>query len=489
MGSPFIPVRTSKRFNIKKIVRNVIFTFLIIILLHSIYGYFKPLPNGLSVEGDIHQGDVEFLYDLTYESDNGIMKEQSIFERIHSLIDEADDFIIVDMFLFNDEYDRAFEYPTVSNDLVQALIEKKGEQPEVEIVVITDPINTFYGSYSPDSFQQLEQAGIYIVYTDLASLRDSNPVYSGFWRSVMKWFGKSEDGWLPSPFSPDSPNVTLRSYFDLLNFKANHRKVVITEKEAVVTSANPHDASGNHSNIAFALKGKIIEDLIRSEKAVVSMSGTDDELFDRLQIKDETAKDEEQAGLQLVTEGEIREHLLREIDEAVEGDTIYVGAFYLSDRKVIRKLLDAAEQNVTIRLILDANKDAFGREKNGVPNRPVAYELIKKSKQKIEVRWYNTNGEQYHTKLVMIDKGEEAVLIGGSANFTKRNLGDLNLESNVKVTGSAELIIMQQARDYFEMLWRNEGANYTLDYEDYKDDSLMSRFLYRFQEWSGISSF
>ena len=34
--------------------------------------------------------------------------------------------------------------------------------------------------------------------------------------------------------------------------------------------------------------------------------------------------------------------------------------------------------------ILDPNKDAFAREKSGVPNRPVAYELVKKSKGKIK---------------------------------------------------------------------------------------------------------
>ncbi len=41
-----------------------------------------------------------------------------------------------------------------------------------------------------------------------------------------------------------------------------------------------------------------------------------------------------------------------------------MGMFYLADRQVIKGLLKAAWRGVDIRLILDANKDAFGLEKN-----------------------------------------------------------------------------------------------------------------------------
>ena len=84
-------------------------------------------------------------------------------------------------------------------------------------------------------------------------MRDSNPIYSGIWRSIIKWFGTSGKGWIPNPFRPDSPKVTLRAYLKLLNFKANHRKVIASEKSAILSSMNPHDASGNHSNIGFNL--------------------------------------------------------------------------------------------------------------------------------------------------------------------------------------------------------------------------------------------
>jgi|GEM_PF-1993632 len=52
-----------------------------------------------------------------------------------------------------------------------------------------------------------------------------------------------------------------------------------------------------------------------------------------------------------------------------------------------------------LRLLLDPNKHTFGREKNGIPNRPVGYEL---NGVGIPVRWCSTLGEQCHTKMLLI---------------------------------------------------------------------------------------
>src|SRR5690606_7416619 len=132
------------------------------------------------------------------------------------------------------------------------------------------------------------------------------------------------------------------------------------------------------------------------------------------------------------------DHLLEQIRAARNGDAIDIATFYLSDRKIIRALLDAAVRDVAIRLILDANRDAFGRQKDGVPNRPVANELVERSGGKIEVRWYRTHGEQFHTKLALIRRGEELTASLGSANFTRRNIGNYNLEANLGATVAAD---------------------------------------------------
>lgn len=476
----------------KKRIIVVLFCLIFVsMLVSSIYGYIRPLPEGTSFEGEPRSGEVEFLFDLTYQKDGNIVMEQVIFDRIFSMINDSKDFIIFDMFLFNDEYESTVNYPSLSNDLVNSLIRKKKQDPNIDIVVITDKINSFYGSYSPDHLRKLQQAGIELIYTDMTYMPDSNPTFSGLWRSTIQWFGNSENGWLPNPFSPNSPDVTLRSYLEVINFKANHRKVLITEKEAMVTSANPHDASAYHSNIAFVLKGKIIEDLLETEEAVANISGGNIDLFETLPVNTVAWEQSNDLGynVQLLTEGKIKQHLLKEIRDTKAANTINIGVFYLSDRDIIKELIKASERNVAINIILDANKDAFGREKNGIPNRPVAHELKSKSNNKIKIKWYNTNGEQYHTKLVMIEKDKESILMGGSANLTKRNIDDFNFETNVKIIGTPNLEIMQEAKEYFKKLWLNEGGVYTLNYDIYADDSTYKQLLYRFQEWSGISSF
>ena len=138
-------------------------------------------------------------------------------------------------------------------------------------------------------------------------------------------------------------------------------------------------------------------------------------------------------------------------------------------------------------MILDPNKDAFGIEKNGIPNRQVASELMKEDN--IEVRWYDTNGEQYHSKFLMVDYGNETILIGGSANFTRRNLHDYNLESNLHIKMPATHDLSQEVHSYFDRLWTNEDGIYTVQFEQYEDQTLWKKVMYRVQEWTGLSTF
>lgn len=461
--------------------KKVLPLIILIPIVVSVYGVFKPLPKDTSLNGPVRNvEDITFLRDLTYQKNGETVRDQQIFKEVDKLIQDADEFIVMDMFLFNDEYERKVKYPTISSDLTKALIEKKKQNKSIQIVVITDPINTFYGSYPSVFLEKLKENNIQVITTDLKKLRDSNPTYSGFWRSYLQWFKPSHNGGLPNAFSPDSPTVSLASYLDLLNFKANHRKVVITEKEAVVSSANPHDASGYHSNIAFKVKGKIVEDLYKSEQAVAKLSGGT--------LENRTFKTENKGEYEvnLITEGKIRESIIQGIRQSKSDDVLWMGVFYLSDRKVIKELKEASQRGVTIRIVLDANKDAFGREKGGIPNRQVASEL---TKENIKIRWYDTNGEQYHTKMILVKGKDRSTIIGGSANFTKRNIGDYNLETDLKIVAKNDSSLVKNIEDYFNQIWNNEAGTFTTEYETYQDDSLGKKILYRFQEFSGLSSF
>lgn len=461
-------------------------TLLVIIILVTaiIYNGFKtPIPEGTSIQGEMRSSKVEFIYDLTYMKNDSMIHDQHIFSKIKDMVKAAEEFIVIDMFLFNDDYDRENSYENVSAQLTDSLIEQKTKFPDLEVVFITDEINTFYGSYPSEHLERLKDKGIQVVITDLEQLRDSNPIYSGVWRTFFRNLNTNRKGWLANPFSTDSPKVTLPSYLKILNMKANHRKVVITENEALVTSFNAHDASSNHSNIALVVKGEIVNDLLATENTVVKFSGGTP--FDFKVNSNVEGLDK----AQVITEEKIKEALIKEIENTEKGDEINMVMFYLSNHQVIEELLKASDRGVEIKLILDANKDAFGIEKNGVPNRPVAYNLVDDSNGKVGIRWYSTHGEQFHSKMTIFLKEKETIVIGGSANLTRRNIGNYNLETNLKLIfpkGNSESLKVQA---YFDRIWNNEDGEYTLDFEVYKEKSIIKQLLYYIQEKTGLSSF
>lgn len=471
--------------NKKKVI--VIF-LLIFILISSLYGALKPLPKGVSVEGKSQGLDsIKFLRDLTYEKEGQIVHDRQIFNNVYRIIDEANNFIILDMFLFNDDYDKkdTDTYPKLTSDLTQKLVNKKKSNPGVKIYFITDKINTGYGSYPSKYLEEMKKNNIEVIVTNLSVLRDSNYLYSGIWRGIFQWFNIPSKGLLPNPFGSQAPKFRLYSYFDLLNFKANHRKVICTENEALVSSGNPHEPSGNHSNIAFAVKGEIVNDLIESEKVVASFSGGN------IAVNGYVSQNKSTNDVisMLITEGKIKAHLLKEIKNSDSDDVIEIGVFYLAERDLINELKAAAKRGAKIKLILDMNKDAFGRKKNGVPNTEVAKELLSKNNGNIEVRWYNTHGEQYHSKIAIFNRKAETVVIGGSANFTKRNIGDYNLETDIKIAAPNDSQVIKDVLSYFDMIWNNKNGNYTIDYKEYKKSSFLKTVLYRIQEITGFSSF
>ncbi len=110
----------------------------------------------------------------------------------------------------------------------------------------------------------------------------------------------------------------------------------------------------------------------------------------------------------------------------------------------------------------------------------------------IHVRWYRTHGEQFHTKLVMIYGPQRLWMTLGSANLTRRNLEDYNLEANLDLEVGRASPLGTQALDYFEALWGNRaglGIEYTADFAAYSDPAQTRYWLYRFMEDTGLSTF
>ena len=457
-------------------------------LASGIYHSVKPIPEGLNYTGKLRHAQVKFLADQTYLTSDGKQQQQHvIFNEMLKMIDEAKTTIVLDMFLFNKEVGESkVQQQALTQQLTDALISKRRQYPEIEIKFMTDPINSVYGGLLPEHYRQLRQAGIDVIETDLRPLRASNPAWSGFWYLCCQDLGNNaEKGWLPNPFGKEP--ITLRSYFNLFNFKANHRKTLVVDTaegwKALVTSMNPHDGSSRHSNVALVVTGKTAIDVLQTEQTVAKMSGT--ELPTVILGEYEAAKTEPQ--VQVVTEQAILEATLKLIESAKKQDQIDLAMFYLSERNIIQALLAAHERGVQLRILLDPNKDAFGRQKNGIPNRQVASELHQAG---IPVRWCNTQGEQCHSKMIIKRSGNDSELILGSANFTARNVKNYNLETDLRVVGSTQAPVFHDAAQYFNTAWSNlEGKQMSVGYAQYADESKLKYGLYRFMEWSGLSTF
>ena len=196
-----------------------------------------------------------------------------------------------------------------------------------------------------------------------------------------------------------------------------------------------------------------------------------------------------EARLQLLTEGAIRDALLAAVSRAGSGDRLDVAVFYLAHRGVIEALLAAHRRGVAIRVLLDPNRDAFGLQKGGIPNRPVARELVDAG---IAVRWCATRGEQCHSKMLLRRPagGGEAEMILGSANFTRRNLDDLNLETSVRLAGPGNTPALRDAAEFFERRWHATPARITSEpFETHDDATTWQRLRYRLMEATGLSTF
>jgi cardiolipin synthase A/B len=456
----------------KKIkLKHIIITIFLLLILNSINLLIKPYNKLFSYKSQIYNisdNDIKFLYDITYKDNIN----QMIFNTLFNDIKKANEFVIVDMFLLNTNYKPNEKYINLTEQLIDSL----SYNNNTKRILITDKINTFYGSHKSIPLENAKNNNVEVYLTDLSKLRQSNILWSSIYYPFLQWIPTKGNGIIKHPFGDLNQKVTLRSFLPLMNFKANHRKTAVMDYNNTYTtfilSANPHNPSSLHTNIGFKIKGQIANDLIITESAITN--------FQKPYIKQ--TNENGNINVQLLTEKAIYKSMLKDIDETINGDKIDIAVFYISDRKLIKTIKKAAKRGVTINIILDPNKDAFGFEKNGIPNRQVAYELQKLDN--INIRWYDTHGEQFHAKIIVITKEDKIIVHGGSANFTRRNLRNYNLETNVRVMSPLNTKFTNDVISFFQKINQN-----TLEYEAYKDTSKIKYLIYRFQEFTGLCTF
>jgi phosphatidylserine/phosphatidylglycerophosphate/cardiolipin synthase-like enzyme len=482
----------------------------------------KDMPKGTSLlSPDFEFSQARLLIDRSKWDSQAqeVRLQHQIFDTILDEIESAETFLIADYFLWNPwRGAQTGEMRPLATELAEALLRKRIQNPNMPMLVITDPINRIYGDHAPDYFERLAGAGISVVYTDLGQLPDSNRVYAPqawFWQQYLPAENKESDRrWVPNPFDSKGTSLSFAQLGRMLYFKANHRKVLITGRansapRVLVGSFNPADGSAKHSNVAALVDGAVAIYAAHSELDIAEWSSAQPEadadslvlpvaqtiagIREQLLLADSLPR--ARAGVARVawrSEGAIQDELIAQLNQAGAGSRVDAAVFYFSNRRIIQAFKEAIQRGAEVRVLLDANRDAFGREKNGIPNRPVAAELMAFAGEgQIEVRWAATHGEQYHAKVLRIVGQEQDVLCLGSANWTRRNLDDLNLEANLLFQDTPDL--GREFDAYFASLWTNgEGYEESLPYADWAEEGWALRWktwLYRFQEWSGASTF
>jgi phosphatidylserine/phosphatidylglycerophosphate/cardiolipin synthase-like enzyme len=442
----------------------------------------KPMPPGTRIATawyPVPAAQVGFIADTTAADAYGRpLVSQAIFDQMLSVVHAAREFIVLDYFLFNDEPasapDAAAPIRALSKELRDALLEQRRANPALRILFVTDPINTGDRGVPSNDFAMLRAAGVDLVVTDRRRLRDASFLCAHLWRlTIGRWRGHGR----------------LES--------ANHRRTLIADDGhgglvGVVGSADPRDASSPYSNAAAKLSGPVLAPLLASELAIARFSGWRGALGPAPgpPPKEAEIADERAAKVSIATESAIETSLLERIYAAEKGEAIDIAMFHIADRAVIESLLAANARGVHVRLILDPDKDSLGE--SSIPNGPVASELVTASDGAIHVRWYRTHGEEFHTKLVMIYGSTGLWATMGSADLTRRNLADYDLNANVSIQTGAGTPLALQMRDYFETLWGNralQGVEYSADFGVYADSSQAHYWLYRLMDWTGIASF
>ena len=156
----------------RRSARLTVLALLMVWVALAVFHRYKPLPEGIGVsmpERPAHA--VTFLADYTWAEASGEREvDQQIFDRVLERIRGARRLVVLDMFLFNDFAGEANgnDMRRLSDEVEQALLERRRNSPEVRIVLITDPINQLYGGVHSARLERLRLAGVHVVVTRLS---------------------------------------------------------------------------------------------------------------------------------------------------------------------------------------------------------------------------------------------------------------------------------------------------------------------------------
>ena len=409
----------------------------------------KPMPPGTHVTSlpvRLAESQVEFIGDS--------VNPAAPLQRALAAVSRANQMILLD------------DCP-LPEELAEQLIRRRRQQPNLKIVLVTDPRSEAYGGTPAHLLIAMEQAGIIVARTRLERLRDSNPFYSSLWRLTL--------GWWSDAFDETPGGITWRSRLRMRNFKADERHVLIADDGAggwisLVMSAAPFHG-GRSSDAGLEIRGHLARDIGISELQIASWSVDDDRL--------PTAPPVEGRGVgsidaRFLTEGAIQSALRDVLAVAGSGDVISVVGRVVGDRPMIDALLLACARGAQVQMLIDP----------GLPrNRAVAGELVRLGMPAIEVHW-QTAGAHTDAGFVLIRHRSDAWLDLGAANFTRRGLDDLNLAAAVELHMPARAAPARAAAEFFAREWSHADP-----YTRHADQSAETYWRYRLSEATGLALF
>jgi hypothetical protein len=464
----------------------------------------RDLPAGMHLDSaaqSIAARDVNFLDDITGADAYGHgFSSHTLFDAMLRTIGNARSLIVLDCHLCNDLHrnapDAVVNLTPLAAQLIDALLARKAAVPQLQVLVIADPVNGLYGSAPAPELAALQAVGIPVITVDLSALRDRNVLYSSPWRLLVKWWSHpgSGGGWLPNPYSEDGPPLTAYAWAQLANLKSSNRRVLLADDGhgglvAQVGTTEPAMASSIDTVTGLQVSGSSVLPLLRSELQLARSFGWNGALAIPTAAPDppDPLRRTEPLEIQWLGEGAIRNALLEHIAATSVGDSIDIASSSLSDRPIISALLAASRRGVTVRLILDPHKYA---SLGGRTNQLVGSELIAASDSQIHVAWYRTHNEQFRAALVLIHGSGSVWMLTGSASLTRRDLGDYDLVLDAALSGSAMAVPLMSAQAFFDTLWNERGPpgiEYTADADTWADPSQLRYWAYRLMESLGIS--
>ncbi len=463
----------------------------------------RELPPGMRLDSppqSVPTGDVTFLDDITGADAYGHgFSSHTIFEAMLRNIGAARRLVVLDCHLCTDLHrnvpDAIAPLTPLASQLVDALLAARAATPQLQILVIADPVNDLYGSAPAPELARLRAAGVELVTADLSQLRDRNVLYSPPWRATLKWWsqGPAGGGWLPNPYSDEGPRFTARAWAQLANLKSSDRRVLITDDghgglTALVGTTQPAMATSTDTVTGLQVHGPAVAPLLDSELDLAHAFGWRGALsLSEADAAGPAAADSGAVELKWLGEGALREALLEHISAATAADTIDIASESLSDRGLIGALLAASHRGTTVRMVLDPRRSASLWDSG---NQTVASELIAASDGHIHLAWYRTHNEQFRAALILIHGAGPTWMATGSASLTRRDLGDYDLALDAVLTAPPAAAPVAGAQAFFDTLWNDRGPpgiEYTADADTWADPSQLRYWAFRLMELLGVS--